>query len=212
MASNLFLDAKELLLQNDGLNYINYETLNESQKEFLRSDLWDFTWTSTPNAVYFPGNALIKARTRAVSPSFNYAISQIQVVIRQFTIQQNHISGTTAGTIGLEYTDREDQAISAWLDDWREKLWGRDHRYTFRKEDTIANGRLTMYNSSRKPIRQYDLLTMQPTDIGSSLNPQFTSDDPANTGDISATFSFEHFRLYYSNNPAHENISTFPLS
>lgn len=35
MASNLFLDAKELLLQNDGLNYINYDTLSEEHKELM---------------------------------------------------------------------------------------------------------------------------------------------------------------------------------
>jgi hypothetical protein len=194
-----FLRADELLQSNDGLNYINYTTINESNKEFLRSDVWDFTWTSTPNAVYFPGNALVKARTRSVSPSFNVGLGGMSVVIRQFTIYQATITGTTSGTITLEYTDREDQAITAWLDDWREKIWGRNNRYTFRKEDTIADGKLVMYNSSRKPIRTYVLRTMQPTDIGSSLNPQFNSDDPSNQGDISATFNFEHYELLYNN-------------
>ena len=74
MASNLFLDAKELLLQNDGLNYINYDTLSEEHKEFLRSDLWDFTFTQPANAVYFPGNAMLHARTKAVNPSINVGI------------------------------------------------------------------------------------------------------------------------------------------
>jgi hypothetical protein len=45
MANNLFLDAKELLLQNDQLNYINYESISEEHKEFLRSDTWDFVFT-----------------------------------------------------------------------------------------------------------------------------------------------------------------------
>ena len=199
MASNLFLDAKELLLQNDGLNYINYDTLSEEHKEFLRSDLWDFTFTQPANAVYFPGNAMLHARTKAVNPSVNVGLGQMSAVIRQFTIQQAVISGTTAGTIGIDYQDREDQAINAWLDDWRDKIWGREHRYSFRKEDTIAQGRLTMYNSSRKPIRIYDLLTIQPQDIGSGLNPAFSSEDPSDVGSISATFGFEHFRLAWKN-------------
>lgn len=199
MANNLFLDAKELLLQNDGLNYINYETLSEEHKEFLRSDIWDFQFTEPAAAVYFPGNALLKARTQAVNPQFPVGLGQMQAVIRQFTIQQTTISGTTAGSLSIDYNDREDQAINAWLDDWRDKCGGREHRYVFRKEDTIAQGRLTMYNSSRKPIRIYDVLTMQPTDIGNGLNPAFNSDDPQNVGQISATFSFEHFRLTWKN-------------
>lgn len=199
MASNLFLDAKELLLQNDGLNYINYDTLSEEHKEFLRSDVWDFQFTQPANAVYFPGNALLKARTMSVSPQFPLGLGKMTAVIRSFTIQQATISGTTAGTIGIEYNDREDQAITAWLDDWRDKVGGREHRYTYRKEDTIAQGRLTIYNSSRIPLRIYSLLTMQPNDIGGSLNPSLTSDDPANVGGVSANFDFEHYKLEYKN-------------
>lgn len=199
MAGNLFLDAKEMILQNDGLNYINYDTLSEEHKEFLRSDTWDFQFTAAANAVYFPGNALLRARTQAVNPQFPVGLGQMTAVIRQFTIQQTTISGTTAGTIGIDYNDREDQAIIAWLDDWRDKCGDREHRYTFRKEDTIANGRLTIYNSSRKPLRIYSVLTMQPTDVGNGLNPSLTSDDPQNVGQVSATFAFEHFRLDWRN-------------
>lgn len=199
MANNLFLDAKELLLQNDALNYINYDTLSEEHKEFLRSDVWDFQFTQPANAVYFPGNALLKARTQAVNPQFPVALGQMQAVIRQFTIQQTTISGTTAGSLSIDYNDREDQAIMAWLDDWRDKCGDREHRYTFRKEDLIAQGRLTVYNSSRKPIRIYTVMTIQPTDVGNGLNPSLTSDDPQNVGTISATFSFEHFRLDWKN-------------
>lgn len=199
MANNLFLDAKELLLQADGLNYINYETLSEEHKEFLRSDVWDFQFTEPAAAVYFPGNALLKARTQAVNPQFPVGLGQMTAVIRQFTIQQTTISGTTAGTLGIDYNDREDQAILAWLDDWRDKCGTRENRYSWRKEDTIAQGRLTIYNSSRKPIRIYSILTIQPTDVGNGLNPSLNSDDPQNVGQVSATFSFEHYNLDWKN-------------
>lgn len=142
---------------------------------------------------------MLHARTKAVNPSVNVGLGQMSAVIRQFTIQQAVISGTTAGTIGIDYQDREDQAINAWLDDWRDKIWGREHRYSFRKEDTIAQGRLTMYNSSRKPIRVYDLLTIQPQDVGSGLNPAFNSEDPSDVGSISVTFGFEHYKLAWKN-------------
>lgn len=199
MSNNLFLDEKEILQQNDTLNYINYETISEDNKEFLRSDVWDFTFTQAANAVYFPGNALLKARTQAVNPQFPVGLGQMSAVIRQFTIQQTTISGTTAGTISIDYNDREDQAITAWLDDWRDKCGTRESRFSWRKEDTIAQGRLTMMNSSRKPIRIYEILTIQPTDVGNGLNPAFNSDDPQNVGQVSATFAFEHYHLAWKN-------------
>lgn len=199
MANNLFIEAKELMLQADGLNYINYDTISESNKEFLASDVWDFQFTQPAAAVYFPGNALLKARTISVSPQFPVALTEMTATIRQFTIRQTVISGTTAGTIGIDYNDREDQAIMAWLDDWRDKTGDREHRYRFRKEDVSAQGRVTIYNSSRKPIRVYDLLTMQILDSGTLLNPPMTSDDPQNVGQTSATFSFEHYHCTFKN-------------
>lgn len=199
MAKNLFLDAKELLLQNDGLNYINYATLSEEHKEFLRTDLWDFEFTVPAPAVYFPGNAMLKARTQGVDPAFPGALSEISAVIRQFTIRQSVISGTTSGTITLQYIDREDQAIAAFIDDWRDKLGARDNRYTFRKEDTIAEGKLTMYNSSRKPIRIYAMHALQPNDGTGGLNPSFNSDDPGQAGQYSLPLTFEHFELIWKN-------------
>jgi hypothetical protein len=199
MPRNLFLDAKELLMQNDGLNYINYATLSEEHKEFMRSDLWDIDFVIPPAAVYFPGNALLKARTQGVDPSFPGGLTELTAIIRQFTIRQTVMSGTTAGTFTINYQDREDQAISAFLDDWRDKLGGRVDRYTFRKEDTIAECRLTMYNSSRKPIRIYTLKAVQPSDGTPALTHSFTSDDPAMLGTINAPFSFEHMELVWKN-------------
>jgi len=200
--AGLFLDAKNLLLQNDPLNYINYDKLNQERKEFLRSDLWDFTWTKPCNAVYFPGNAFVKARTIGVNPSINFSgTTELTATIRGFTVRQNVYSGTTSGTITIQYQDFEDQAIMAWLDDWREKLGDRENRYTFRKEDTCAEGTLTVFNSSRKAIRLYTLKCIQLSDPGISglYTPSFTSDDPSNMGDISATFSFEHCQLEWKN-------------
>lgn len=199
MSSNLFLDAKQLLLQNDGLNYINYETLSQEHREFLRSDTWDFYFTQAANAVYFPGNALLRARTMSVNPQFNFAMGQMTAIIRQFQLNQSTISGTTAGSISIDYMDFEDQAINAWLLDWRNKCGDMENRYTFRKEDTVSEGRLTIYNSSRKPIRIYNLHTMQPTDIGAALNMALTSDDPQNVGATTATFAFEHMSLEWKN-------------
>lgn len=200
MAKNLFLDAKELLQKNDSLNYINYENINEEQREFLRTDLWDWRFSVPPAAVYYPGDDLIHTRLRAVSPQFTYGMSTtITATIRGFDIQQN-VGFKSSGTLTLDFTDREDQCISVFLTDWQEKLTARDTKYTFRKEDTVAEGILTMFNSSRIPIRRYKVLTVQLMDPAPSLS--FTSDDPAQNGELSANFTFEHHRLLWENLPS----------
>lgn len=197
---NLFLDVKDLLQQNDGLNYINYETLSEEHKEFLRSDLWDLEFIQYPAAVYFPGNTLLKARTTGCTPSFGAGLTEISAIIRQFNIRQTVISGQTNGTISVDYNDREDQAIRAFIDDWRDKLWNRQNRYTFRKEDTIATVKLTHFNSSRKPIAEFIMYAVQlqggADDI---INKGFTSDDPSNIGEYNITYSFEHYDVNWVN-------------
>lgn len=199
MANNLFLDAAQLMLQADGLNYINYENLNQSNKEFLRSDTWDFKFTQPAAAVYFPGNDLLQARTISATPQIPYQLTQMTAIIRGFQINQTVKSGTTSGTISIDYNDLEDQSINAWLFDWADKCGDSEHRYAFRKEDTIAQGKLTIMNSSRKPLRIYSLLGMQIVDPGNGLNPALTSDDPQNVGMVSASFTFEHYRLDWKN-------------
>jgi hypothetical protein len=200
MSRNIFLDASNLLKQNNGLNYINYDRIKEEGKEFLRTDVWDFTFTVPPAAVYFPGNDLLKVRCSECQPQFPASLSEISATIRQFTIRQSVMSGTTSGGISLTYTDREDQAISAFIDDWRDKISGRNTRYSFRKEDTVAEGVLTMYNSTRHPIREYLCHSLQPeSDMSGTLNPSFNSDDPQNAGTCNLSLRFEHFELIWKN-------------
>lgn len=184
-----FLNVRDFLPgQDDPLGYINYTTLREENKEFLRSDLWDMEWLESPHAVYFPGNDLLKARTVGCTPSFGAGLTELSAIIRQFYIRQTVISGQTNGTISVDYIDREDQTIRAFIWDWKEKLWGNNDRYTFRKEDTIGTVKLTQFNSSRKPIAKFIMYGVQlnggQDDI---INKSFNSDDPSNLGEYSIT-------------------------
>jgi len=185
---------------DDPLGYINYDNFREEDKEFLRSDLWDLEWIEAPHSVYFPGNDLFRARTTGVTPSFSAGLGEIQAIIRQFQIRQTVISGQSNGTITCDYVDREDQSIRAFVHDWRDKLWGLQDRYTFRKEDTVGTVKLTQFNSSRKAIAQFTMHAVQlnggADDI---LNKAFNSDDPANNGEFSITYSFEHYEVNWLN-------------
>lgn len=193
--SKLFLDAVDVLGNNDNLSYINYQSLKNKNQEFLRSDTWDFEFTKHPAAAYFPGNDFIRKRLMNVNVSVPTQLGMMTANIRGFQINQVTYSGTTSGTISLDFMDMEDQAITLWLDDLRDKYGSRKNRFAFRLEDTIGEAKLTMMNSSRIPIREYIFYGLQLQDPGNGLNPPFSGDDPQNVGQISCSWIFDHFDM-----------------
>lgn len=198
---SLFLDPSDILEQNDGLNYINYENINEDQKEFLLSNLWDWEFTVPPACVYFPGNSLLRTRMVSVTPTFPQAITQVSATIRQFKINQSVPSGDTNASVTINYVDREDQTISVFVRDWANKIGDPDTKFQYRKEDTICEGILTEFNTSRVPIRRYKCITGQPNSNGFSPSQSFTSEDPAQNGEVTLELNFEHYRLIWENLP-----------
>jgi hypothetical protein len=199
MAKNIFFDPSEFLAQNDTLNYINYQTIREGNKEFLRNDVWDFEFLVPPNSAYFPGNNLLKTRMTGIEPQFPTGLTDLTATIRGFTIGQAIYSGTTSGSVTLGFVDREDQAITVFIDDWRDKLGTRENRFTFHKMDTNAEGRLIMMNGVRKPIRIYTLHSLQPLEGAGTLNISYGSDDPVQSGICQLPLRFEHFEVEYCN-------------
>lgn len=196
----LLLDPADILDKNSQLNYINYEDINDDQSEFILSNLWDFEFTVPPACVYFPGNKLIKTRMVSCSPNFPQGVTQVNGTVRQFQINQSVPSGNTNCSVTLEFIDREDQAISVMIRDWANKIGDSDTKFQYRKEDTICHGILTMFNTSRVPIRRYKCLTGQPT-AGFEPSLSFNSDDPSQIGNVSLALNFEHYRLIWENLP-----------
>jgi hypothetical protein len=199
--SKLFLDSVDVLNGNDNLGYINYNDLKQSNKEFLRSDTWDFKFTQHPAAAYFPGNDFIRKRLMNVNLAVPTQLGMMSANLRGFQLNQVTYSGTTSGTISLDFMDMEDQAITLWLDDLRDKYGSRKNRFAFRLEDTRGEAVVTIFNSSRIPIREYVLYGMQLQDPGNGLNPPLSGDDPQNVGQISCTWVFDHFEMNPLNLP-----------
>jgi hypothetical protein len=199
--ANLFLETQKLLQENDSLNYINYSNINENQKEFLRSDLWDWKFTLPPAAVYYPGDEIFQTRLTTVAPTFSHSpAGGIDITIRGYQISQK-VGYESHGSVTLTFEDREDQSITAFFFDWQEKLTERSTKYTFRKEDTYAEAIVTQFNSSRIPIRRYQLLTCQLA----SCTPSIAMDSataPSSSGNISAEIAYEHHIMELLNLPS----------
>jgi len=193
-----FISVIQALAGNTQMNYVNYESINDNQKEFIRPDLWDVEMTSKPAAVYYPGDPIFKARLTAFAPSISGTVSGISQVIRGYTIMQK-TSKTTSGTISMTFVDREDQAITVFCDDWLQKISDRDKKYSFRKEDTICQLKHTIFNTSRIPIRTMEFYTCQPN--SAELPEGGTSDVEvsATLSEIPLTLDFEHYTRTFNN-------------
>jgi hypothetical protein len=180
------------MVNEDILRYINYTNIEQSDKEFLRNDIWHFEFVTSPLAVYFPGNDLLQARLKTFSYTTDESLSTPETTIRQFKVRQTMHGGTTSGTITLDFTDREDQAISLFKEDWCQKISSRSTRFAYRKVDTICDCKAIWFNTTRTPIRTLYFYSCQ---ITSQPEPwTTTSDDPdTSIGDISIEMAFEHY-------------------
>jgi hypothetical protein len=199
--ANPFLQVSDMVSQYDSLNYIQYDQIRQTKQDFLLSNQWDWDWVTRPKAVFMPDNSYLKAHMKGCTPTFNSQIGEVSATIRHNKIRQSVMSGDQGGTITIEYEDFEDQGISAWLDDWREKFGDRKYHYAFRLEDTYADGLLTQFNSSRRPIRKWTVQTIQLNDPGNAgfYTPGLTGEDPADLGAISAVFAFENAYPVWNN-------------
>ena len=148
---------------SDCLNYINYQTIREGNKEFLRNDVWDFEFI-TPDMKLFPDRFLFKVR-----------VTDIKV---EFPTENG------SGTITLNFIDREDQTISKFIYDWRNK-------HSKLKDVGCI---LTLFNEKRKPIRIYTLHDLQPMGM---IDLNLCSGSKAQT--ITCPLKFGHYHVQWCN-------------
>ena len=140
---------------NGYMNFVDYEnSYREDNKEFLREEMWQFEFINAPKIVYYPGNDLFFRRLNNVNVSISGSVNGFEKRMRgNFTIIQK-TGQDTSGSLSLGFVDREDQAISYFIDDWKQKIADRDTKYSFRKDDLVADCKLVLLNSGRIPVRR----------------------------------------------------------
>ena len=182
--------------------YLKYSDLivggnGESNKEFLRGDLWEFEFTSAPRIVYFPGSEIFNKRLTQINIGIDNSVNGFEKRLRgNFSVYQQ-TGQQTAGTLALNFVDREDQAITYFLDDWHQKIADRDTKYSFRKEDLIAECKLTFLNSSRIAVRTLTFFNCILTDR--TFDENGVAEDGTDRADIQMTMKFEHFQREFNN-------------
>jgi hypothetical protein len=180
------------------MSFIDYErTYKDDNKEFLRGDMWEFSFINPPKIVYYPGDAIFKARLNNVSVSLNTSTNGFEKVFRgNYHIMQK-TGQMTNGQLSLSFIDKEDQAISYFVDDWRQKIADRDTKYSFRKDDLVADCQMVLTNSSRKKVRTLTFYNCTIDDA--PLDENGVAEDGTDRSDVQLSMSFEHHSRDFDN-------------
>lgn len=179
------------------LSFIDYNNYKDNNKEFLRGDMWEFSFINAPRIVYYPGDKIINARLNQVNVGIDYSVNSFEKRMRgNFTIIQS-TGQNTSGTLSLGFIDREDQAITYFLDDWHQKIADRDTKYSFRKDDLVADCQLVFTNSSRIKVRTLKFYNCILTDR--TMDENGVAEDGSDRSDIQMTMRFEHHERIFDN-------------
>lgn len=188
----------ELVRGGDGyMKFIDYtSTYKDNNKEFLRGDMWEFSFLNPPKIVYYPGDSIFKARLNQVNVAIDTSVAGFEKRMRgNYTLFQK-TDQSTSGNLSLAFVDKEDQAITYFLDDWRQKIADRDTKYSFRKDDLVADCKLVLTNSSRIAVRTLTFYNCIIQDVQMDENGSLESGDRA---DVQLSMNFEHYERTFNN-------------
>ena len=182
------------------MQFIDYERTYagmEGDKEFLRGDTWQLMFTA-PAIVYYPGDNIFNARLNQVQVGIDQSVTGFEKRMRGgYTIYQK-TGQNTSGSLSLMFTDREDQAITFFVDDWRQKIADRDTKYSFRKTDVVAPKiRLVLTNSSRISVRELTFFNCIISDH--SIEESGQQEDGTDRSDVQLNMNFEHYDRKFTN-------------
>ena len=199
MSRSPFLNSQDFINTDDALSYLNYASLIEDNKEFLRTDMFNFEFipvSKSGSRVLNIDliNKILKESLIKIEPCFPSAPCEIAAIFRSWPKQrQSTTINNTSGYIILKFNNKHEYELLKFIEDWKNNS-KREGRFAFLKEDVVADGKLTMFNTSRKPVRIYNLYTMYIMgDETDKLN------DTANKEEVYLQLGFEHFTLDWEN-------------
>lgn len=189
------------LVRNSGKSYMKFidytTTYKDNNKEFLRGDMWEFSFTQPPKIVYYPGDALIKARLNSVNVSTDSSVNGFEKRMRgNYSIYQQ-TGQNTSGSLSLSFVDKEDQAISYFVTNWKNLISDPDTKYSFRKDDLVCQCEMVITNSSRISVRK---LTFHNCIIQDApLDESGVDSDGSDRADVQLSMKFEHYERDWDN-------------
>jgi hypothetical protein len=155
---NIFKDQQKSKGFLNNVNRAEYE----SNLEFITDGLWDVEFTKIPDGIYYPGNELISARIKSITPPEPLKADVMSYDHRGYEIIQPKSRINRKGTVVLEFTDFEDGSIKAFLNSWSTRQSDPYTNLGLRKEYLKCNLLLTRFNSSGNAIEEINCNTGLP--------------------------------------------------
>jgi hypothetical protein len=180
------------------MKFIDYtSSYRDDNKEFLRGDMWQFDFLNPPKIVYYPGDDIIHKRLNSVNLSMDTSVNGFEKRMRGNYVIRQQTGQSTNGTLTLSFIDKEDQAISYFIDDWKQKIADRDTKYSFRKDDVVCDCEMFITNSSRIDVRHltfYNCIIMD-----APLDENGAEVDGTDRSDVQLSMAFEHMSREFLN-------------
>lgn len=189
----------DMVRSNGGrMSFIDYEkSYRDNNKEFLRGDMWELKVIAAPKIVYYPGDEIFNKRLNSVQVGLNYGVTGIQKRTRgSYTIYQQ-TDQETSGTLTLSFVDKEDQAITYFIQDWRNKIADPDTKISCRKDDLVMDCKLFLTNSSRIDVRTLTFFNCIIQD--GTIDENGAQDSGTDRSDINLSLMFEHHQRNFEN-------------
>jgi hypothetical protein len=174
------------------LDWLSYHKVAEDGREFLRTDIWDFTFLTRPTGVYMPPDENLIIRCTEFSTSIDTSIESMEAEIHGFVILQPVKSNKADGTFSMKFIDREDMSIQYMFNEWADKIMKKDTKATGRKLDLTCNLVFRQYNTNRQVIKQLTFYNCFPTAYPQGED-SFGAEGTANGGEYDIEFRFEYY-------------------
>lgn len=176
------------------LTHRNYFNVAEANLELIRSDLWDIEFINFPKAVYNPSIDLIKRRLNKVSYG-NF--SEPEAISKEVLGHNTTSHGgrkSSPNSVTLDFVDREDQAITFMIQDWRDQTAESDYGFGRHKSEMIIDQlNVIFYNTLLQPYRRVEFY--HGLYEACSL-PNEAEDHGADNSDVNITIKFAHSKPF----------------
>lgn len=191
--------VSNLVKSSDGyMKFINYnDSYKDNNKEFLRGDMWEFSFVHPPKIVYYPGDDIFKRRLNSVNVSTDSSVNGFEKRMRGNYVIFQKTGQSTSGTLSLSFVDKEDQAITYFVDNWKQMIADRDTKYSFRKDDLVADCQMVLTNSSRIAVRKLYFHNCIIQDA--PLDESGVDADGSDRADVQLSMQFEHYERTFEN-------------
>jgi hypothetical protein len=95
-----------------------------------------------------------------------------------------------SGTMAITFQENSTADVTTILEEWQEFIRSTEGQVGAFKSDYAKNAELHLLDQTGNPVRSYKIVGVWPTEV-----PELTMDSAGTALDLSASFSFDHYKV-----------------